>query len=254
MSREFHEIFARLLSRGDRAGVVPYLVRRRDAARLAIYQNNVASASIEALRAAFPVVNMLTGDRFFSPMAKAYWQSRPPRARSLTFYGDGFADLVARYEPAQSLPYLADIARLDWAALEAHHAAEAPACCPNTVAAMAPERVPGLAPGLQASVRLLRLDWPVLGVWQNHRAHAPHAPTRIAPGRTDVIVYRPQNEVLARRLSRSEAGFLRRLGEGQSLGEASIQTAASDPGFDPASAFTAALTAGYLAQIEGQEP
>jgi len=50
------------------------------------------------------------------------------RAAALAEYGDGFADFLAGFAPAQSLPYLADVARLEWAINAAYHAPIASRC------------------------------------------------------------------------------------------------------------------------------
>lgn len=47
------------------------------------------------------------------------------RGPSLALYGAGFADFVEDFEPAASVVYLADVARLERARLESLHAADA---------------------------------------------------------------------------------------------------------------------------------
>ncbi|WP_417487193.1 putative DNA-binding domain-containing protein [Maricaulis sp.] len=245
MSEGFHADFAAMLLGGAAATTIRAPVS--DASLLAIYRNNVARAAIEALRAAYPAVNRLTGDQFFSPMAKAYWQDHPPRTRTLTLYGAGFADHVRRYEPASSLPYLADIARLDRVWLEALHAVDVEPCQARTIAAMPPQDVPVLAPGLHPSVRILHLDWPVYDVWEAHRADREGGEYRLTPQPEAVIVHRPRLQVRSARLTRAIAVFLDQLDAGHSIEQSSITASLQDPNFDVAAAFGDALAAGYLA-------
>ncbi|WP_297731937.1 DNA-binding domain-containing protein [uncultured Maricaulis sp.] len=247
MSRQFYDDFADALRSGDHEAARPYLERPGHAARLAVYCNNVASSAIEALRAAYPVVNALTGARFFSPMAKAFWQSGPPRTRSLTGYGSGFADFVDGYQPARTLPYLADIARLDRAWLEAHLAADASPCRPGQMAQLPPDRIAALNPGLHPSARLLCLAWPVHGIWQRHRSGRSEARrVTLAPKAQGVLVWRPFGDVRSVVLDPGSVRFIASLDEGQSLAEASEDALIQHAGFDPARAFEAALTGGYL--------
>ncbi|WP_323760928.1 DNA-binding domain-containing protein [Maricaulis sp.] len=241
----FYSDFAVMLRGGAASGA--WSSHPDIAARCAIYRNNVVNSAIEALRAAYPTVNKLTGDRFFSPMAKAHWQNNPPQTRTMTLYGAGFAAHVRDYAPASTLPYLADIARLDRAWLEAMHAPDAVPCWARTVAAMAPQELPNLAPGLHPSVRVLHLDWPVHAVWSAHRFGQPAGETRLAPQAEAVILYRPQTDVFSARLTAADAIFLDRLGAGASLSTASAAALVEDPFFDAAKAFGDALTAGYLA-------
>jgi len=247
MPDAFFAEFAQML-RAD-AAVCVGLSDQPDGARLAVYRNNTVRAAIEALRAAYPTVNRLTGERFFSPMAKDYWRVSPPDQRSLTLYGEHFDRHIATYSPADSLPYLGDIASLDRAWLEAHHAADEPVCRPDMVAALAPDQVPDLAPGLHASVRMLDLSWPVHGIWDNHRSGAPISSKKIAAAPETVIVWRPNANVISSPVSPAQADYLRRLGAGRRLGETSLATLDRFPDFDPVAAFGAALSAGYLAGV-----
>ena len=58
-------------------------------------------------------------------MARAYALAEPPRSPVLMDYGAGFADFIAGFAPAASLPYLPDVARIERAWREAYHAADA---------------------------------------------------------------------------------------------------------------------------------
>ena len=49
-------------------------------------------------------------------------------------YGDGFPAFVASFPPAGAIPFLADVARLENAWVEAYHAAEAGALAIDALA------------------------------------------------------------------------------------------------------------------------
>lgn len=93
--------------------------------RLAVHRNNTMASLTDALADAHPVTQQLVGVDFFRAMAQVFVRMSPPRSPVLALYGDGFADFVASFEPAQALPYLADVARLEMARLQACHAADA---------------------------------------------------------------------------------------------------------------------------------
>lgn len=247
MSDPFYHDWSQALRSGDAEGLAPYFSDERARQRFAVYRNNVVSAAIEALRAGYPVVNQLVGDSFFSPMAKLYWDEHPPRGRSMTMYGACFADHIASYGPAVSLGYLPDIARLDRAWLEAHHSGECEVLTGAAVAAMKPDALPALRPGLHPSVRLVELDWPVFDVWAAHRAGRALAPTEIVPGAQHVLVWRQNGQIVQLNFSAGHHAFLTALGEGASL-ESGIAHAATMSGDkDPASFFGHALSHGLLA-------
>jgi len=95
--------------------------------RYDVYRNNVVHSLVAALADTFAVVQELVGTEFFATMARQYCAEQPPQSPVLAHYGDGFADWVAGFEPAASVPYLADMARLERARVRAFHAADMPA-------------------------------------------------------------------------------------------------------------------------------
>ncbi|MBI4997931.1 MAG: putative DNA-binding domain-containing protein [Rhodocyclales bacterium] len=100
------------------------------AQRFAVYRNNVVVSLIDALADTYPVVQQLVGEEFFRAMARLFALARPPDSPVMAHYGAGFAEFVAGFPPAAALPYLADVARLEYLYVQVYHAAdEAPAEC-----------------------------------------------------------------------------------------------------------------------------
>jgi hypothetical protein len=112
------------------------------ATRFAVYRNNVVLGLIDALKAAFPVVCALVGEDFFAAMARAHAVETPPASPVMHDYGADFPAFIARFAPAASLPYLADVARLEWAWVEAYHAAEAWPLSPASIARVKQAAIP----------------------------------------------------------------------------------------------------------------
>src|SRR2546428_11355796 len=117
------------------------------AERIEIYRNAVFENYRNALRASFPVVLRLVGEPFFNAAVDAFAHECPSVSGALTVYGDAFGDFLAGYPHAAALPYLADVARLEWAVDEAQRAADSVAAPDEVLAALAatvPERLPML--------------------------------------------------------------------------------------------------------------
>jgi hypothetical protein len=81
--------------------------------RLNIYRNNFLASLTSALRISFPAVHRLVGAEFFDGAAQCFIEAESPQSANLYLYGAGFADFLARFSPAASLAYLADVARLN---------------------------------------------------------------------------------------------------------------------------------------------
>ncbi len=78
-----------------------------------IYRNNVTVSLINALAATFPATQRITGADFFRAMARFHVRATPPKSPLLFEYGHDFPDFIERYEYAQSMPWLADVARIE---------------------------------------------------------------------------------------------------------------------------------------------
>jgi len=85
------------------------------AAAIDVHRGTVMGALGNALRLTFPTVDDLVGQDFFDQMATIFVAAQPPRQARLSAYGEGFPTFIETYPLAATLPYLADVARLDLA-------------------------------------------------------------------------------------------------------------------------------------------
>ncbi|MGN7738603.1 HvfC/BufC family peptide modification chaperone [Pseudomonas sp. 22526] len=93
--------------------------------RLSIYRNTFRQTLIRALRLSYPAVDRLVGADFFGAAAADFVVQHPPRSSYLDEFGGDFAAFLEQFAPAASVPYLADVARLEWAVSCALHAPDA---------------------------------------------------------------------------------------------------------------------------------
>ena len=91
---------------------------------LRVHRNTVLSALSHALRLSYVAVDRLVGEDFFDRMAVGYARSAPPAAPQLDDYGEGFAEFVAGFPGTEKLPYLSELARLDWQIAELSRASD----------------------------------------------------------------------------------------------------------------------------------
>src|ERR1700759_2867223 len=92
--------------------------------RYDVYRNNVTVSLIAALAAIYPTLERITGTDFFRAIARSHVRSTPPTSPLLFDYGRDFPASIETYEHAQPLPWLADVARIERACLDAYHAAD----------------------------------------------------------------------------------------------------------------------------------
>lgn len=210
---------------------VPSFLEGDRSRRFDVYRNNVAVGLVDALAAAYPAVRKLVGEDFFRAMAGEFARRHPPTIPILSEYGTGLADFVARFPPAAGVPYLSDVARLEWAWLRAYHAADRE---PVPIDALAefPEAATGaVVPALHPSLRIVRSRWPVVSLWSASVGDAPASAVDLARQET-ALVLRPVLEVVVRTVPVAGAAFLHSLSKGNSLAEAASAALEIDSGFD----------------------
>jgi hypothetical protein len=83
-------------------------------ARLSIYQTNVVRRLTAALVSTYPVVCHLVDRGFFDYAADTFIRRALPASSCLDEYGAGFPSFLETFPPAAEIPYLSDVARLEW--------------------------------------------------------------------------------------------------------------------------------------------
>lgn len=229
------------------------------ARRLAIYRHNLFGSLTEALGAVYPTVAALVGDGFFGYAAHAYILAHPSRSGNLHDFGEALPEFLARFEPAGSLPYLPDSARLDWAWHDVFHtdamAAPDAADVLGRIAQMSDAARVAATLRWQPAARLVASRWPIVRIWQVHQAlpgdHDDAAPLvdLDAGGEAALVLQRPGG-VTVERLAPAEHALLDALSRGVMLGDAVAAALAHDATFDVAGALAHHLTIGTLVGLE----
>ncbi len=235
----FHHqpVFARALL--DRALPAPPGLRSWNGSdvdgRFAVHRNNVVSSLIEALASTFPVIAELVGESFFRAMARQFVRECPPSGPVLVLYGNRFADFIDGHEPAASLPYLADVARLEFARVQAYHSADVAPVDRAVIdhALSCGEKMAELAFDLHPSLAVVDSRFAIASIWAAHQGDADAALRRVDPLLAETaIVLRMNLDVLVLPTTAAAGRFVEALQRGHSLGQSAAVAAEADPTFD----------------------
>ncbi|AUH50034.1 DUF2063 domain-containing protein [Chromobacterium sp. ATCC 53434] len=218
-------------------------------AGLAVYRNNYRIGLIDTLAHSHPVCRELVGGDFFTALAREYAKRHRSDSGNLHRYGAGFADFVAGFEPCRELPYLADVARLEWAIHRSYYAADAEALDTSALAAFAPGQWEALRFWPLPDVALCRAGSPALSIWRAHREHAPLDGLLALPAE-NALVYRERGEVKTLALDDARHAFYAALFGGATLAEAAPRAQAIDAGFDLQAALLGLFQPPLLAAID----
>ena len=220
-----------------KAGGVPYR-------RFGVYRNNVYASLIDVLAGRFPVAARLVGEEFFRAMARVYVEQEPPRSAMLIRYGGSFPAFASGFVPVASVPYLADMAALEWAWHAAYHAPDA-AALPLAELGGAVGRADDAVLILHPSLSVVRSSFPIVTIFELNKREGDVPPSRLEGGE-DALVARPRLEVELRRLPAGGAPFILALKEGKSIGEAAAIAFGKAPGFDLQANLAGLIAAGAI--------
>ena len=190
--------------------------------RLSIYRNTMLATLSNALRLSFPAVHRLVGLDFFEGAAQIFALQQPPLCADLNAYGAEFPDFLQRFEPAATLAYLADVARLEWAVNSALHAPDVQALDMSALAVVAPSDHNRVCFVAHPSISTLRSSFPVDSIWRAvlQQDEAAIAAIDVSSGPVCLIVQRMAGEVEVERLDEGAWRFATALLGAQPLGAA----------------------------------
>lgn len=203
----FQNAFAHALLAPD-AGPAAEVAALATQPAFAVYRNTVMKGCIDALQANFPAVARLVGEEWFRAAAAVHVREALPADPTLLRYGAGFADFLARFEPAKQLPYLPGVARLDHLWTQAHAAPSAEALDPAAVARLAHEALAKTVLHPHPAARWAWFaDGPIYTIWSRNRADsAPAADLDWQP--EGALLVRPRDAVEWSALDAADCAFL----------------------------------------------
>ena len=218
--------------------------------RLAVYRANIAANAVGALAAIYPIVRKLVGDEFFAGLAHAYCAAHPSASGDLNELGGHLADFLPAFAPARELPYLADVARLEWLVHQAHYTADHPPLALDALTRLPQNDYSRLAVKLHPAVALVESAYPLFRIWEVHQEDFEgEIAVELDSGGESCLIHRPQFRVTVARTSSGEAVFLAAVARGALLGHALDDALKRDSGFDFAASLKTWATANIVVDL-----
>lgn len=227
---------------------------RRVADRFALYRGNLVANWSKALGSAYPMLQALIGAESFRTLARAYGCLHPSADGDLNRFGAQLPRFLEDFEAlpsAKQWPYLADLARLEWAVHRAFYAGDGGRLTAAELSALDAAALDVLHVKLHPTSTLMRAEWALIEVWEAHQAGAamsacPHQACMLR-------VCRPRWKVEVRAIAAGEYAALEALELGRPLGEALELACEAAADFDAGAALTAWLTDGVLALRDNRQ-
>lgn len=205
---------------------------RVNSQRLQIYRNNVFLTQIEVLQKLYPVIEQLVGQGFFNASAREYVKQYPSTVRSLHDYGDKFAEFLAGFVHAQALPYLPEVAHLEWACHEVLYGRNDEPFDLMRLKDIAETDYGEIKFKLNSASRLFDFQYPVLQIWQICREDNNDEKIELHEGGEKVLVIKKQQEIIFEKLTDGEYEFLSAINKQEKFTEVCKAALKAEPAID----------------------
>ncbi len=201
------------------------------AERLQVYAAGYPARITEALAETFPAVAHVVGDGAFAALARRFAEATPLGSYSLSDAGADLPRFLPTDQLTECLPFLPDLARLEWHVARAFHALDEAPLDPSVLATWTMEEWGRAVLHFQPWLSLVTSDWPIREIWECRETPVAEIDIDLGDRVDRVLVRRTGFGVTCESLSETEAGALASLIAGQTLGEvvASLAARGDDP-------------------------
>lgn len=252
MLRELQQDFlARIYSSGSE-GILARISptpRLTPTAQMDVYRGSVYGILTHALADTYPVCQQLVGEAFFDAMTTVFIEAYPSLSPDLNQYGEAFPSFLSQFAPVASLPYLPDVARLEWGWQQVFQGTDQPGLDMAALAQIPPTRWGEIIFQLPAAYVLLASNYPVHQIWQLHQPDAVSERANgvdLAQGGVNLLIWQQGLTMHLDPLTEIEWQLLNLIQAGQSFGEICDGLAQADPLFKIEALLSHSLQQGWI--------
>ena len=194
-----------------------------------IYREQFWLRHVDVLRDDFASLEHAIGEDAFERLAREYLTACPSASFTLRDLGQDMVRFLSERAPWTDDPFLAELARVEWAFVDAFDGPDAPPFDPSMIAGRSEDEWPRARILLHPALQRLELAWPS----HDYRiaARKDEAPSRPERRACHVVVYRGPELLHCLEIDRDAAAMLDELARGTPLGTA-CERAASVSGTD----------------------
>ena len=174
----------------------------------------------DALAEVYDAVRFVLGEGTFAQLAHDYTARHPSQDYNLSFAGRHLPEFLAASPLTVRLPFLPDLARLEWLVCQAFHAFDQPPADLAQFASLPLEQWEQIRVQCQPSVGLVSSAWPIRDIWAARTQPRDAVRIDVVSRPQHVVVRRDDLTVTCELLEERAALLLARLLAGETLGAA----------------------------------
>lgn len=191
-------------------------LKRED--RLSIYAEGYFIRIVDAVSDDFGVVSRILGEERFRDLIARYLRRYPSQSATLSDLGEHLPTFIRDTAFATDLPFLSELARIEWMAVEAFLADDSRPLDTTQLGNIPESAWPDAVFELDSSVRLLQCDWTVDRAWNEKELTSEKLVGLVEQRKTQLVVYRKEDDIWVDSVDVKKFLILSLLKEGLSLG------------------------------------
>ncbi len=221
--------------------------------RIQAYRRNVFANLCTALTLSYPLIRKIVGERFFVGAIQCYVQTHPSLSGDLNDYGGDFADFLSDYRDAQEMPYLADLARLEWQMQTLMLSADPSPPSEKPFEALAttpPACYDQLVFHVNPARARMNSIWPLFDIWRVNQPGYDGDMRVDFTQSNQLLIWRQDAEMQIAQLDAADAALLDALVADQDLATAAEAALAIRPDFDLGAALQRWIAVGLVSGVK----
>lgn len=187
--------------------------------RMDVYAEGYLARVMEALAEVFETIYHLMGRDAFIELSESYIHAHPSHSYNLNFIGEHMAAFIQKASASGKLPFLSDLARLEWNVAQAFHAVSEDVFNPASLETVKEDDWDRLKVVFQPSVSTVSSQWPILDIWKARHTPLKEIHIDIVDRPQNVLVYRRALEVMCQLIDTTQADLIGALINKRSLGD-----------------------------------
>jgi len=187
--------------------------------RFAIHRDGYPARIASSLVEAFPAVANILGDGSLANLTDRFIRNGGPSERNLNFIGRNLPAFLASDSLTLELPFLPDLAALEWAVFECFHQAPGGDFDPSTVEDFSADDWARARIVFRPGTAVVGSEWPIRELWNTRDLDRSEIDVDLSGRPERVLVYHVGFAVETRAIDSIEAYALERLLEYVQLGD-----------------------------------
>lgn len=187
--------------------------------RIEIYRSSMIALLQKSLMQTYEACYKLVGEEFFIYLANEFIETQPSFSPDLNDYGGQFPTFLQQH-PKNSLLYLADMARFEWAYHQAFDAPNYQSLDVKKLQTLPDEDYDYVVFQLPPASTLLASPFPLIQIWEMNQAEACGTKTLMLPENSQFyfFIWRKELEMRVEQLQEKQYKLLKLIQEGHALG------------------------------------